>query len=136
MAGEQSFELSVRSVLERGLPKVRPEKEADFGVPRTNCRNSRPLRTAKEPVNAGFCDAREKNSPICGLYGGERGIRTPGTLSGTAVFKTACFNHSHISPRGGPVTIIRGNHLAEAYEPSCLGCCGDLSRFLSLDQLP
>jgi hypothetical protein len=32
--------------------------------------------------------------------GGGRGIRTPGTLSGTAVFKTACFNHSHITPRG------------------------------------
>jgi nucleoside-diphosphate-sugar epimerase len=30
--------------------------------------------------------------------GGGRGIRTPGTLSGTAVFKTACFNHSHIPP--------------------------------------
>jgi hypothetical protein len=33
------------------------------------------------------------------LAGGGRGIRTPGTLSGTAVFKTACFNHSHIPPR-------------------------------------
>jgi hypothetical protein len=31
--------------------------------------------------------------------GGGRGIRTPGTLSGTAVFKTACFNRSHIPPR-------------------------------------
>ena len=38
--------------------------------------------------------------------GGERGIRTPGTVSRTAVFKTACFNHSHISPfiyRRGPL---------------------------------
>ena len=33
------------------------------------------------------------------LHGGGRGIRTPGTLSGTAGFKTACFNHSHIPPR-------------------------------------
>jgi hypothetical protein len=31
--------------------------------------------------------------------GGGRGIRTPVTLSGKAVFKTACFNHSHIPPR-------------------------------------
>ena len=31
--------------------------------------------------------------------GGGRGIRTPGTLSSTAVFKTACFNRSHIPPR-------------------------------------
>src|SRR3954465_14446216 len=32
------------------------------------------------------------------VNGGGRGIRTPGTLSGTAVFKTACFNRSHIPP--------------------------------------
>jgi hypothetical protein len=32
------------------------------------------------------------------LCGGGRGIRTPGTLSSTAVFKTACFNRSHIPP--------------------------------------
>ena len=31
--------------------------------------------------------------------GGGRGIRTPDTLSGIAVFKTACFNRSHIPPR-------------------------------------
>jgi hypothetical protein len=30
--------------------------------------------------------------------GGGRGIRTPDTLSGIAVFKTACFNRSHIPP--------------------------------------
>ena len=30
--------------------------------------------------------------------GGGRGIRTPVTLAGKAVFKTACFNHSHIPP--------------------------------------
>src|SRR5664280_820569 len=32
------------------------------------------------------------------LFGGGRGIRTPGTVSRTAVFKTACFNRSHIPP--------------------------------------
>jgi hypothetical protein len=32
------------------------------------------------------------------LCGGGRGIRTPGTLSGTSVFKTDCFNRSHIPP--------------------------------------
>ena len=31
--------------------------------------------------------------------GGGRGIRTPGTVSRTAVFKTARFNHSRIPPR-------------------------------------
>src|SRR5205814_7605890 len=34
-----------------------------------------------------------------GNTGGGRGIRTPDTLSGIAVFKTACFNRSHIPPR-------------------------------------
>jgi hypothetical protein len=33
------------------------------------------------------------------VNGGGRGIRTPVTLSGKAVFKTACFNRSHIPPR-------------------------------------
>jgi hypothetical protein len=31
--------------------------------------------------------------------GGERGIRTPGTLTGTVVFKTTAIDHSAISPR-------------------------------------
>ena len=41
------------------------------------------------------------------LYGGERGIRTPGSLSTSTVFKTAALNHSAISPSfigGGPCT--------------------------------
>ena len=49
-----------------------------------------------------FClDLRlaQKRSCFCRLYGGGRGIRTPVTLSGKAVFKTACFNRSHIPPR-------------------------------------
>jgi hypothetical protein len=33
------------------------------------------------------------------LRGGEGGIRTPGTLSGTPVFKTGAINHSATSPR-------------------------------------
>src|SRR5664279_1848978 len=40
------------------------------------------------------------------LFGGGRGIRTPGTLSGTAVFKTACFNRSHIPPHEPPCLIL------------------------------
>ena len=31
-------------------------------------------------------------------HGGEGGIRTPGTLSGTPVFKTGAINHSATSP--------------------------------------
>src|SRR5579863_6174865 len=38
-------------------------------------------------------------SPQPDLYGGGRGIRTPGTLSGTVVFKTTRFNRSRIPPR-------------------------------------
>jgi hypothetical protein len=37
--------------------------------------------------------------PKAAKAGGGRGIRTPGAVSRTAVFKTACFNHSHIPPR-------------------------------------
>ena len=33
-----------------------------------------------------------------GKIGGGRGIRTPGTVSGTVVFKTTRFNHSRIPP--------------------------------------
>ncbi len=33
------------------------------------------------------------------VNGGGRGIRTPGTVSRTAVFKTAGINHSPIPPR-------------------------------------
>jgi hypothetical protein len=40
-----------------------------------------------------------KRSCLHRPYGGGRGIRTPVTLSGKAVFKTACFNRSHIPPR-------------------------------------
>jgi hypothetical protein len=40
------------------------------------------------------------NSLLSRLAGGGRGIRTPGTVSRTSVFKTDCFNHSHIPPRG------------------------------------
>jgi hypothetical protein len=37
--------------------------------------------------------------PVIRLRGGGRGIRTPGTVSRTSVFKTDCFNRSHIPPR-------------------------------------
>ena len=38
--------------------------------------------------------------------GGERGIRTPDTLSGTSVFKTDAINHSASSPRGVRLLLI------------------------------
>src|SRR5215472_17822306 len=53
--------------------------EAEAGV---RSRNPDPAKREKEPENAG----------------GGRGIRTPDTLSGISVFKTDCFNRSHIPP--------------------------------------
>ena len=46
---------------------------------------------------------RVVNGHIIGLlvYGGGRGIRTPGTLSGTTVFKTVGINRSPIPPLEG-----------------------------------
>ena len=49
------------------------------------------------------------------LAGGGRGIRTPGALSGTTVFKTAGINRSPIPPRqeGYPVSLVYStfNHI-------------------------
>src|ERR1017187_4228410 len=64
------------ALLETGLRMCPPEKSQDSDLIR--CRAVRSLQVR--------------------MRGGGRGIRTPGTLSGTAVFKTACFNHSHIPP--------------------------------------
>jgi hypothetical protein len=47
-----------------------------------------------------FEENKGRNSLQSRLRGGGRGIRTPGTVSRTSVFKTDCFNHSHIPPRG------------------------------------
>src|SRR5688572_15920177 len=58
---------------------VQPVIPACYGRPRT-----RRTRSADRSRRAGG--------------GGERGIRTPGTLSGSTVFKTAALNHSAISP--------------------------------------
>ncbi len=40
-------------------------------------------------------------------FSGERGIRTPGTLASSTVFKTAAFDHSAISPSGAKVLQIK-----------------------------
>src|SRR6202142_1779197 len=47
---------------------------------------------------AQFCAEDARISLHFRLCGGEGGIRTPGTLSGTPVFKTGAFNHSATSP--------------------------------------
>ena len=49
--------------------------------------------------------SRETDRPYSslrrGVCGGGRGIRTPGTLSGPTVFKTAAFDRSAIPPAAG-----------------------------------
>ena len=50
------------------------------------------LAATDERICRECCGLRQK------IYGGGRGIRTPGTISRTSVFKTDCFNHSHIPP--------------------------------------
>src|SRR5215469_15070369 len=42
--------------------------------------------------------------------GGERGIRTPGALSGTDAFEASGFNHSPISPRDLSVVFFNFNN--------------------------
>jgi hypothetical protein len=55
-------------------------------------------------------------------HGGGRGIRTPGTLSGTTVFKTAGINHSPIPPQ------------APGWRCFLVYCIGNLARTPNLAQ--
>ncbi len=66
--------------------------------------------------------------------GGGRGIRTPGRIAPTAVFKTACFNRSHIPPRertallsllyDNRMTTVRSEAAQLIYDSRRLRCCG------------
>jgi hypothetical protein len=56
-------------------------------------------QSIKSPENGRIQAKSENNSLAVRLSGGGRGIRTPDTLSGITVFKTVCFNRSHIPPR-------------------------------------
>ena len=65
---------------------------------------SRPFLTrtsANLPGNEREFRLFSTNYSLLGLCGGERGIRTPDTLSSITVFKTAGFNRSPSSPRAG-----------------------------------
>ena len=54
-----------------------------------------------------FCRSRTLSDTLNQVRGGGRGIRTPVTREGKAVFKTACFNHSHIPPHRVPSSYIQ-----------------------------
>jgi hypothetical protein len=59
------------------------------------------LRTKYREIRAGFAYFAAKGGAVSlqfRLAGGEGGIRTPGTVSRTPVFKTGAFNHSATSP--------------------------------------
>ncbi len=64
-----------------------------------------------------FAKVDERRSPYRGrsaqnIKGGWGGIRTPGTVSRTAVFKTAAFNHSATHP-----TLVGGeSHHGQVYQ--------------------
>lgn len=58
------------------------------------------------------------------VHGGGRGIRTPVTRKGKAVFKTACFNHSHIPPHfaRGAQTVYNAAHKGRSETERPLWC--------------
>src|SRR4051812_34680337 len=74
-------------------------------IPPFNGLLSRPDQKNHIKFSNSFEKAKEKGStfsfirsPFYFRYGGEGGIRTHGTLSGSTVFETARFNHSRTSP--------------------------------------
>ena len=95
---------SLSALPETGLRMCHPEKgrQIDAIRPRVVRSLQSALRTKYHEIRACFAYFAEKGGAVSlqfRLAGGGRGIRTPGTLSGTAVFKTARFNHSRIPPR-------------------------------------
>jgi hypothetical protein len=102
------FAIALRSpfaIPETGLQTCPPEKNRQIGAIRS--RSVRSLQSALRPkyceIRACFAYFGAKGGAVSlqsRLAGGGRGIRTPGTVSGTAVFKTARFNHSRIPPLG------------------------------------
>ena len=70
--------------------------EPPVPVTQNNGFRDRPVRPLRHLSNSN--SGKEDHClPFCG----ERGIRTPGTLTSTTVFKTAAFNRSAISPDVG-----------------------------------
>ena len=63
--------------------------------------------------------------------GGGRGIRTPGTLSGTAVFKTARFDRSRIPP---DVSFQQFTSIHSSLKPATVRILQELQPFAELDR--
>jgi hypothetical protein len=62
---------------------------------------SSPLQMRLRSVELRMHSINRRRSQSYRPNGGGRGIRTPVTFAGKAVFKTACFNRSHIPPSQG-----------------------------------
>ena len=68
--------------------------------------SARTLGTIDITLICSYClYAIDYNLLMC-MYGGERGIRTPDTLSSMPVFKTGAINHSASSPLGVVLVLI------------------------------
>src|SRR5579872_2305458 len=70
----------------------RPTRSSCQQIGHSSRRPHRRSQAARRRVSTAWACVRGKES------GGEGGIRTPGTLSGTPVFKTGAINHSATSP--------------------------------------
>ena len=64
------------------------------------------MRSWRFPKNEQQGEVTIPISPLESIFGGERGIRTPDTLSGTSVFKTDAINHSASSPHFGQTGLL------------------------------
>ncbi len=87
----------------------------DFGCWRTNqatpasLRAPSKTRVSHKPLNnRALCDQPHQPLGSRNINGGERGIRTLGTLACSTVFETAPFNHSGTSPQSAHLAFQPG----------------------------
>lgn len=69
------------------------------------------------------------------VSGGERGIRTPETISGLTVFKTVAFDRSAISPRPNRLSACAPDFFGETYRPKALPLNYDILSTKSITRL-
>jgi hypothetical protein len=107
-------------ICERGLSEAHPEKKPKLNVSAAILVHS--LQSALDANSwkkwASFAYFRKKKgrfSPQSRLHGGGRGIRTPGTLSGTVVFKTTRFDRSRIPPSVDHISPDKKGRLSAAF---------------------
>ena len=73
-----------------------------LSVPKLEPNRSYQVKQSKDDEENEYADADILHSITSGSKnGGRGGIRTPGTIAGSAVFKTAAFDHSATLPNDG-----------------------------------